>query len=90
METVPFSLASQLIGVPRNLEELSFNMTPNFHLTPVQQDQRDGNELHEIINRQQFRRALEASQREERQRLQRQQEEDEIEAYREEMEEAIR
>jgi Na+/phosphate symporter len=86
METVPFSLASQLIGVPRNFEELSFNMTPNFELTPAQMDQRDGNELRQLILMQQTRKNMEMTHREQRiQRLQREERQREIEREREVM-----
>jgi hypothetical protein len=95
MEAVPFSLATRLIdrSIPRNFQELSFEMSPNFDYTPAEQDRRDGNELRQLIIQQQTRRALEVSHREqriqeERQRLQRQ-ERDIIEAFLEEMEEAI-
>jgi hypothetical protein len=99
METVPFSLASQLIGgvgnVRGNFAELSFNMIPNFEFTPAQMDQRDGWELRQLILMQQTRRNMEMAHREqriqqERERLQREEEDREMFlAFVEEMEEAI-
>ena len=97
IEAVPFSLASQLMGtnVRGIFAELSFNMIPNFELTPEGQNLRDGWELRNLILMQQTRRTMEVEEREQRiqrqrERLQQEEVEREIlQAFLEELEEAI-
>jgi len=75
--------------------ELSFNMIPNFELTPEGQNLRDGWELRNLILMQQTRRTMEVEEREQRiqrqrERLQQEEVEREIfQAFLEEIEEAI-
>lgn len=86
MEPVPFdsvvNFITELLAsrVPRNIQEFSINPTPNFNLTPRQQQERDVQELNQLVNLQQRREALETQERErriqqERERLQRQERE---------------
>ena len=80
METVSFELATQLVS--RN-NEFSLDWSPNFQLTPEQQNQRNAVEIHLFVEMQQRRQVLERDTREQRiqqererlQRIQRQEEE---------------
>ena len=92
MESVSFEFVTALMTetlvsrVPRNPQEFSINTTPQFHLTPHQQAQRDAHELHQLVILQQRRQVQERQNREhriqqERERIQRQEQEEHDRQY---------